>query len=86
MRCEERVIQRLADALFSVHPIDGATGRLDNPDLPPIFSMARVDKIKNMSGLVEIFGKSPHLRDVSNLIIVSSLFDECVTHCLRISE
>jgi sucrose synthase len=74
-RREETLIQALSAAMFDPEPGENAFGRLENPELPPIFSMARVDKIKNVSGLVEIFGKHPNLRKVSNLIIVSSLID-----------
>jgi sucrose synthase len=74
-RREESLTRALSEHVFSADPGEHAFGRLDNPELPPIFSMARVDKIKNLSGLVEIFGKHPNLRQVSNLIIVSSLIN-----------
>jgi sucrose synthase len=74
-RREEGVIQNLTNSLFSRDPGTDAFGHLENPDLPPIFAMARVDKIKNISGLVEIFGKSPNLQNVSNLVIVSFTID-----------
>ncbi len=78
-RREEGVIRELSDSLFSVEPGTDALGRLENPELPPIFAMARVDKIKNLSGLVELFGKSTKLRKASNLIIISSAVDPALS-------
>jgi sucrose synthase len=50
-------------------------GTLDNLDLPPIFSIARLDRIKNLTGLVEAFGKSDKLRKQANLVLVASVID-----------
>jgi sucrose synthase len=50
-------------------------GHLDNPDLPPIFSIARLDRIKNLTGLVEAYGKSDKLRKQANLVLVASVID-----------
>ena len=50
-------------------------GRLENPDLPPIFSIARLDRIKNLTGLAEAFGQSERLRHKANLIIIASVLD-----------
>ncbi|KMZ63091.1 Sucrose synthase [Zostera marina] len=37
---------------------------------PIIFSMARLDRVKNLTGLVELYGKNPKLRELANLVIV----------------
>lgn len=74
-RREPGVIEDLSASLFGHEPGENAFGHLSRPDLPPIFAMARVDKIKNISGLVEIFGKSSSLREAANLVIVSSTID-----------
>nr|CAL25362.2 sucrose synthase [Cymodocea nodosa] len=37
---------------------------------PIIFSMARLDRVKNLTGLVELYGKNPRLRELANLVIV----------------
>ncbi|KMZ65710.1 Sucrose synthase [Zostera marina] len=37
---------------------------------PMIFSMARLDRVKNLTGLVELYGKNPRLRELVNLVIV----------------
>ena len=46
-------------------------GKLDNPNKRPIFSMARLDRIKNLTGLAECFGKSQELQQRCNLILVA---------------
>ena len=50
-------------------------GNLEKPDLIPIFSMARLDKIKNLSSLVSWFGESNELQEFANLIIVAGKVD-----------
>lgn len=39
------------------------------------FSMARLDKIKNISGLTECYGKNKRLRSLANLVVVTGFFD-----------
>ncbi len=46
-------------------------GHLLEPDKPPVFSMARLDRIKNITGLVEAFGMDPELRKQCNLVIAA---------------
>nr|AEX32875.1 sucrose synthase 2 [Oryza sativa Japonica Group] len=43
---------------------------LKDKNKPIIFSMARLGRVKNMTGLVEMYGKNAHLRDLANLVIV----------------
>jgi len=42
---------------------------------PIIFSMAKLDQVKNISGLVECFGKSSKLRELVNLVVVGGNID-----------
>lgn len=42
---------------------------------PVIFSMARLDKVKNITGLVEWYGQNKRLRDLANLVVVGGLLD-----------
>lgn len=37
--------------------------------------MARLDKVKNITGLVEWFGKSTKLRELVNLVVVAGYID-----------
>ncbi|MEN8136339.1 MAG: sucrose synthase [Thermodesulfobacteriota bacterium] len=67
-------IKGLAALIFEQEDSD-SFGRLDNPDLPPIFSIARLDRIKNLTGLVEAYGKSDKLRKQANLVLVASVID-----------
>jgi sucrose synthase len=46
-------------------------GNLDDPDKPPIFTMARFDKIKNITGLIHAFGLSKKLQKSCNLIFAA---------------
>ncbi len=46
-------------------------GNLDDPEKPPIFTMARFDRIKNITGLIEAFGLSPTLQERYNLIFAA---------------
>lgn len=37
---------------------------------PIIFTMARLDRVKNLTGLVELYAKNPKLRELVNLVVV----------------
>lgn len=37
---------------------------------PIIFSMARLDRVKNLTGLVEFYGRSERLKELANLVVV----------------
>ena len=65
----------LAERFLSGEPGPDCVGRLAQPELPVIFAMARLDKIKNLAGLVDIFGRSAALRARANLLLVTSLVD-----------
>jgi sucrose synthase len=48
---------------------DKIWGVLEDPQKRPVFTMARLDKIKNISGLVEAFGMNKRIQETCNLII-----------------
>jgi sucrose synthase len=50
-------------------------GYLDHPEKRPILTVAPIDPIKNLTGLVECFGLSPELRAQCNLIILTNALD-----------
>jgi len=55
---------------------DGTSrGVLADPDKPIIFTMARMDRIKNIVGLVEWYGRSTALRQEANLLVASGYID-----------
>lgn len=66
--------RKIAKEIFELED-DDSLGRLNDPDLPPIFSIARLDRIKNLTGLVEAYGKSGKLRKQANLVLIASVID-----------
>ena len=50
-------------------------GHLDHPEKIPLFSIARLDHIKNLTGFVEAFGQNEKLRELANVIIIASVID-----------
>jgi sucrose synthase len=73
-RAEDRVMgdrDRLNELMFNLEDPEQVFGKLDDPQKRPLFSMARLDRIKNLTGLAELFGKSQELQAKSNLILVA---------------
>ena len=68
-RTESRV-QHWQNRLFHDNGPD-IHGTLEDPEKPPIFTMARLDRIKNITGLVEAFGLNPELRKRCNLVVAA---------------
>jgi sucrose synthase len=50
-------------------------GVLEERDKPILFTMARMDHIKNITGLVKWYGECPELRDSANLLMVAGHID-----------
>ncbi|MGK9369436.1 sucrose synthase [Melioribacter sp. Ez-97] len=71
--------RRIENLFFSNSADPDVIGWLDNPDKTPIFTMSRLDRIKNISFLVRCFGESEELQQSSNLIIVAGKIDETMT-------
>ncbi len=42
---------------------------------PILFTMARLDRVKNLTGLVDMFGKNAKLRELVNLVLVAGDID-----------
>jgi sucrose synthase len=62
--------------LISGKPVAGQSkGRLAQPDKPLLFTMARLDRIKNLTGLVKWYGESQRLRDAANLLVIGGYID-----------
>jgi len=73
-RTDDRLLEsreRLEALLFTLDDPSQVYGTLDDPGKRPIFSMARLDRIKNLTGLAECFGKSKELQERCNLILVA---------------
>ncbi len=56
-------------------PCRESRGRLDDPDKPILFTMARLDHIKNIAGLVEWYGRDAKLRERANLLVIAGHVD-----------
>ena len=52
-----------------------ARGVITNPEKPIIFTIARLDHVKNISGLVEWYGQNEKLRDMANLFVVAGFIN-----------
>ncbi|XP_044506436.1 sucrose synthase 7-like isoform X2 [Mangifera indica] len=61
--------------LYSKEENDEHIGYLADRKKPIIFSMARLDVVKNLTGLTEWYGKNKKLRELVNLVIVGAFFD-----------
>jgi sucrose synthase len=75
---EQRLRERLPEIeamLFGREAAEDIRGVLAEPGKPPLFSMARLDRIKNITGLLEWFARSPALRERCNLVLVSGHVD-----------
>lgn len=73
-RREDRIktdSDRLDEILFNLEDPNQIFGKLDDPNKRPLFSVARLDRIKNLTGLAECFGKSQELQEHCNLILVA---------------
>lgn len=67
--------EKLEGLLFDPEPHEGMLGVLEDSERPPVFAMSRVDRVKNLGGLVECFAKTEGLREKANLVILSSIID-----------
>lgn len=54
---------------------DEHIGHLDDRSKPILFSMARLDRVKNITGLVEAYAKNARLRELVNLVMVAGYND-----------
>jgi sucrose synthase len=64
----------IADLIFGGE-CEGVRGVFEDPSKPILFTMARLDRIKNISGLVEWFGASERLRNAANLLVIAGHTD-----------
>jgi len=63
------------ELVFGSQPNADIRGSLQDRDKRLIFTMARMDHIKNITGLVEWFANSTALREHANLLVVSGYVD-----------
>jgi sucrose synthase len=67
---------QLEDLVFGDGNGQPVRGNLADRDKPLIFTMARLDRIKNLTGLVEWYGANPRLRELTNLLVIGGHIDE----------
>lgn len=65
----------IEELLYSKGDNNEHIGYLEDRKKPIIFSMARLDVVKNISGLTEWYGKNKRLRSLVNLVVVAGFFD-----------
>ncbi|PIA61285.1 hypothetical protein AQUCO_00300666v1 [Aquilegia coerulea] len=65
----------IASMLYDPEQNEVHIGTLSDRSKPIIFSMARLDRVKNITGLVECYGKSTRLREYVNLVVVAGYND-----------
>jgi sucrose synthase len=69
------LIPELESMVYGEEPGPSARGALEDRNKPLIFTMARMDRIKNLTGLVDWYGASPELRERANLLVVGGYID-----------
>lgn len=74
---DERFSEYIAEIEKIIYgDMPGSRGNLADADKPLIFTMARLDKIKNLTGLVRWFGENEELRSRANLVVIGGFTDE----------
>ncbi len=61
----------LKELIFGSADRDDARGEFLDKSKPILFTMARLDRIKNISGLIEWYGKSERLKKLVNVLVVA---------------
>jgi len=67
----KEIKDELNNLLFGNQEDPDVAGILEKPELTPIFTIARLDKIKNITSLVKWYGESPELQKLANLIVIA---------------
>jgi sucrose synthase len=66
---------RIEALVLGDEPLPSARGRLAEKNKPIVFTMARLDRVKNITGLVEWYARSEPLRRAANLLVVGGSLD-----------
>lgn len=67
--------EQIEDIIFTPDQAN-TRGCFSERDKPILFTMARLDRIKNISGLVKWFGRNERLRQQANLLVIAGHVDE----------
>jgi sucrose synthase len=67
--------ESLEKLIYDPEQTEEHIGVLKDASKPIIFSMARLDRVKNITGLVELYAKNDKLRELANLVVVAGYTD-----------
>lgn len=67
----QSIKEELENLLFGNIEDAEILGKLSNPEKTPIFTMGRLDKIKNITALVKWFGENQKINEQENLIVIA---------------
>lgn len=67
----KEIQKELNSLLFENIDDPDTIGKLKDPNKTPIFTMGRLDKIKNITALVKWFGENKKINEQSNLIVIA---------------
>jgi len=70
--------QEIESVLFEEN-LEGSRGNFEDKEKPLLFTMARLDKIKNLTGLVRWFGENEELRKSANLLVIGGFTNETLS-------
>ncbi len=62
--------EEIEELIFGTHRPEESRGILVDRTKPVILTMARLDRIKNLTGLVRLYGANQDLRDRANLLVI----------------
>ncbi len=71
----KHLIPEIEDLIYGGERPGDTRGLLPARDKPLLFTMARLDRIKNITGLVDWYGRSPALRELVDLVVVAGHVD-----------
>ena len=71
----DRIRKSLNNMLFGNTEDANIFGKLEKPELRPLFTMARLDKVKNVTSFVRWFGESKEMQELCNIIVIAGKID-----------
>ncbi len=71
----KHLLPGIRDQVFGKPEAGLSRGRIAQSDRPLLFTMARMDRVKNLTGLVDWFGRSDDLRSKANLLVAGGYLD-----------
>jgi len=70
----------IKDLLFGGGRADQSRGILSDTTKPVLLTISRLDRIKNLTGLVRLFGSNPKLRELTNLVVIGGHVNPDFSH------